>query len=171
MKRHARSLGRTNRQRPKVHAAFIDAPMKLENVLRRIHSNSDNLFHGRPPCLRFATTSVWHIDAVWGPSITSGRPSGSRSWPEPRIIRGSVCQVEASSYRTDSSDLGHVVTGNQAIDEIMRLDDKLKMPGEEIVDIRGARGAGWGVLPIPESVSRLSRQMDFSGKSRQQFIG
>src|SRR5439155_27308439 len=32
----------------------------------RIHSNSDNLFHGRLPCLRFARTSFWHTDAVGG---------------------------------------------------------------------------------------------------------
>src|SRR5258708_2529830 len=29
-------------------------------MLRRIHSNADNLVHGRLPCLRFATTSFWH---------------------------------------------------------------------------------------------------------------
>lgn len=43
-----------------------------------------------------------------------------------------------------ASHLGPVVTEYRAIDEIMRLDDKLKMPGEDIVDIMGARGTGWG---------------------------
>jgi hypothetical protein len=40
--------------------------MQLENILRRIHTNADNLAHGRLPCLRFATTSFWHTDAVGG---------------------------------------------------------------------------------------------------------
>jgi hypothetical protein len=40
--------------------------MQLKNMLRRIHSDADNLFHGRLPCLRFATTSFWHTDAVGG---------------------------------------------------------------------------------------------------------
>jgi hypothetical protein len=35
-------------------------PVQLKNMLRRIHSNADNLVHGRLPCLRFATTSFWH---------------------------------------------------------------------------------------------------------------
>jgi len=43
-----------------------------------------------------------------------------------------------------SSDIGYVLTSYRAIDEIMRLDDKLNMPGEEIADIMGARGTGWG---------------------------
>jgi cytochrome P450 len=43
-----------------------------------------------------------------------------------------------------ASDIGFVVTGYREIDDILRLDDKLKMPGEEIVDIMGAHGTGWG---------------------------
>lgn len=43
-----------------------------------------------------------------------------------------------------TSDIGHVVTSYHAIDAIMRRDDKLRMPGAEIVDIMGARGTGWG---------------------------
>lgn len=43
-----------------------------------------------------------------------------------------------------ASDIGHVLTRYRAIDEILRLDDKLKMPGEEIVEIMGAHGTGWG---------------------------
>jgi cytochrome P450 len=42
------------------------------------------------------------------------------------------------------SAIGYVVTGYRAIDAIMRMDDKLKMPGEEIVGIMGAEGTGWG---------------------------
>lgn len=42
------------------------------------------------------------------------------------------------------SHIGPVVTEYRAIDEIMRLDDNLKMPGEDIVDIMNARGTGWG---------------------------
>jgi cytochrome P450 len=43
-----------------------------------------------------------------------------------------------------TSNLGIVVTEYRAIDDIMRLDQKLKMPGENIVDMMGARGTGWG---------------------------
>ena len=43
-----------------------------------------------------------------------------------------------------ASDIGFVVTRHRAIDDIMRLDGKLKMPGEEIVEIMGAQGTGWG---------------------------
>lgn len=49
-----------------------------------------------------------------------------------------------------ASDLGYVITGYRAIDEILRLDDKLKMPGEEIVDIMGARGTGWGDFAVDQ---------------------
>jgi hypothetical protein len=35
-------------------------------MFRRIHANAAKLFHGRLPCLRSATTSFWHIDAVGG---------------------------------------------------------------------------------------------------------
>lgn len=48
------------------------------------------------------------------------------------------------------SDLGYVVTGYQAIDQILRQDDKLSMPGEEIVDIMGARGTGWGDFAVEQ---------------------
>lgn len=43
-----------------------------------------------------------------------------------------------------SSPLGFVITGYRAIDDILRLDDKLKMPGDEILEIMGAQGIGWG---------------------------
>jgi cytochrome P450 len=43
-----------------------------------------------------------------------------------------------------SSHIGPVITEYHAIDAIMRLDANLKMPGEDIVDIMGARGTGWG---------------------------
>ena len=49
-----------------------------------------------------------------------------------------------------ASDIGFVVTSYKAIDEIMRLDDKLTMPGEEIADIMGARGTGWGDFAIEQ---------------------
>jgi cytochrome P450 len=49
-----------------------------------------------------------------------------------------------------ASKLGYVVTGYRAIDGIMRLDDKLKMPGEEIVDIMGAQGTGWGDFAVDQ---------------------
>ena len=43
-----------------------------------------------------------------------------------------------------SSNLGPVLTEYRAMDEILRLDGNLKMPGENIVDMMGARGTGWG---------------------------
>lgn len=49
-----------------------------------------------------------------------------------------------------SSDIGFVITGYKAIDDILRLDDKLKMPGEEIVDIMGAKGTGWGDFAVDQ---------------------
>ena len=48
------------------------------------------------------------------------------------------------------SDIGYVITGYQAIDDIMRQDDKLTMPGEEIVDLMGARGTGWGDFALEQ---------------------
>lgn len=42
------------------------------------------------------------------------------------------------------SAIGPVLTSYRAIDEIMRMDDALKMPGAEIVSIMGAEGTGWG---------------------------
>ena len=43
-----------------------------------------------------------------------------------------------------ASEIGYVVTSYRAIDDIMRMDERLNMPGEEIADIMGARGTGWG---------------------------
>src|SRR6266550_6098823 len=41
-------------------------PMQLKNMLRRIHSNSDNLVHGRLPCLRLQQPHSGTLDAVGG---------------------------------------------------------------------------------------------------------
>jgi hypothetical protein len=41
-------------------------PMKLKNVFRRIHSNSDNLFHGRSP------SSQVNNDLILAQSMPSG---------------------------------------------------------------------------------------------------
>jgi cytochrome P450 len=49
-----------------------------------------------------------------------------------------------------ASDLGFVITGYRAIDEILRLDNNLKMPGEEIVKIMGAEGTGWGRFAVDQ---------------------
>jgi cytochrome P450 len=49
-----------------------------------------------------------------------------------------------------ASNLGYVITGYRAIDDILRLDAKLKMPGEEIVEIMGAHGTGWGDFAIDQ---------------------
>ncbi|MFZ3006780.1 MAG: hypothetical protein WA047_11420, partial [Phenylobacterium sp.] len=40
--------------------------------LRRIDKYARNLVHGRLPSIEVATTSIWHIDAVWGPSTPTG---------------------------------------------------------------------------------------------------
>jgi hypothetical protein len=40
--------------------------MQLKDLLRRVHTNSDKLLHGRSPSFEIATTSFWHIDAVGG---------------------------------------------------------------------------------------------------------
>ena len=48
------------------------------------------------------------------------------------------------------SDIGYVVTGYKAIDDILRLDDKLTMPGKEIVGIMGAEGTGWGDFAVDQ---------------------
>ena len=49
-----------------------------------------------------------------------------------------------------TSDLGFVITGYRAIEEILRLDNNLKMPGEEIVRIMGAEGTGWGRFAVDQ---------------------
>lgn len=49
-----------------------------------------------------------------------------------------------------ASEIGYVVTAYRAIDDIMRLDDKLQMPGEEIVQIMGAEGTGWGRFAVDQ---------------------
>jgi cytochrome P450 len=53
-----------------------------------------------------------------------------------------------------TSSLGYVVTEYRAMDEIMRLDDKLKLPGENIVDLMGARGTGWGHFAEDQMLAR-----------------
>jgi cytochrome P450 len=69
-----------------------------------------------------------------------------------------------------ASDIGYVVTGYHAIDAIMRLDDKLTMPGEEIVDIMGARGTGWGDFAIEQMlVSSGERHTRLRGSAGTAF--
>src|SRR5712691_4065086 len=68
--------------------------MQLKNTLGRVHSNTDKIVHGRPPCLRSATTSFWHIDAV------GGRPPQQ---PRARVIRHAVAQA---CFNTDIWDYG-----------------------------------------------------------------
>ncbi len=55
--------------------------------------------------------------------------------------------VEAAKRRHPwlaASDLGTVITEYRAMDELLRRDDTLKMPGENIAEIMGAKGTGWG---------------------------
>ena len=69
-----------------------------------------------------------------------------------------------------ASDIGYVVTGYRAIDDIMRLDDKLTMPGEEIVDIMGARGTGWGDFAVDQMlVSSGERHARLRGSASAAF--
>jgi cytochrome P450 len=61
--------------------------------------------------------------------------------------------IEAARREHDwlaASDIGYLVTSYRAIEDIMRLDGKLKMPGEEIVDIMGAHGTGWGQFAVDQ---------------------
>jgi cytochrome P450 len=69
-----------------------------------------------------------------------------------------------------ASDIGYVITGYHAIDAIMRLDDKLTMPGEEIVDIMGARGTGWGDFAVEQMlVSHGERHTRLRGSASSAF--
>ncbi|MBV1686777.1 cytochrome P450 [Novosphingobium sp. G106] len=61
--------------------------------------------------------------------------------------------IEAARREHDwlaASDIGYLVTSYRAIEDIMRLDGHLKMPGEEIVDIMGAHGTGWGRFAVDQ---------------------
>ncbi len=49
-----------------------------------------------------------------------------------------------------ASEIGFVITGYKAIDDILRLDDKLTMPGEAIAAIMGAQGTGWGDFAVDQ---------------------
>lgn len=68
-----------------------------------------------------------------------------------------------------TSTLGFVVTEYWAIDHLMRLDDTLKLPGEGIVDIMGARGTGWGAFAedqmLAQSGERHERLRASAGSS------
>src|SRR5215467_10174395 len=55
-----------------------------ENTLGRVHTNADNLRHGRLPGLRSPTTSFWHSDAV------GGRPPQQYPWS---VVTGSPGQA------------------------------------------------------------------------------
>ena len=69
-----------------------------------------------------------------------------------------------------ASDLGYVVTGYRAIDEILRLDNKLKMPGEEIVQIMKAEGTGWGRFAVDQMlVSSGERHNRLRGSVKSAF--
>lgn len=69
-----------------------------------------------------------------------------------------------------ASDIGYVVTGYHTIDAILRLDDKLTMPGEEIVDIMGARGTGWGDFAVDQMlVSTGERHARLRGSASTAF--
>lgn len=62
------------------------------------------------------------------------------------------------------SDAGYVVTDYAAMKEILGLDDKLKMSVEQIVDIMGAHGTGWGRFTLEMMLAR-------SGAEHQRLRG
>jgi cytochrome P450 len=69
-----------------------------------------------------------------------------------------------------ASDLGYVVTAYRAIDDILRLDGKLQMPGEEIVKIMGAEGTGWGRFAVDQMlVSSGERHTRLRGSIKSAF--
>lgn len=69
-----------------------------------------------------------------------------------------------------TSSIGYVITSYRAIDDILRLDDKLKMPGEEIVEIMGAQGTGWGDFAIDQMlVSTGERHARLRGSASSAF--
>src|SRR5712691_6645603 len=61
--------------------------MQLKNTLGRVHSNTDKIVHGRPPCLRSATTSFWHIDAVGGRPPQQPRPVVVEAKPTTIVLK------------------------------------------------------------------------------------
>ena len=69
-----------------------------------------------------------------------------------------------------ASDIGYVLTGYRAIDDILRLDDKLTMPGEEIVGIMRAKGTGWGDFAVEQMlVSSGERHKRLRGSASTAF--
>jgi cytochrome P450 len=50
--------------------------------------------------------------------------------------------------------VGYILTQYQAMDEIYRLDDKLRFPGDQIVELMGAGGTGWGRFSEEMMLSR-----------------
>lgn len=69
-----------------------------------------------------------------------------------------------------ASDIGYLVTSYRAIDDIMRLDTKLTMPGEEIVGIMGAEGTGWGKFAVDQMlVSSGERHARLRGSASAAF--
>lgn len=69
-----------------------------------------------------------------------------------------------------ASDLGYVITAYRAIDDILRMDGKLKMPGEEIVHIMGAEGTGWGRFAVDQMlVSSGDRHTRLRGSVKSAF--
>ena len=68
------------------------------------------------------------------------------------------------------SPIGYVVTGYRAIDDILRMDTKLTMPGEEIVGIMGAQGTGWGDFAVDQMlVSSGERHARLRGSASTAF--
>jgi len=59
-----------------------------------------------------------------------------------------------------ASEMGYVVTSYRAIDDILRLDQSLKMPGEEIVGLMGAEGTGWGRFAVEQMLVSVGERHD-----------
>ncbi|MDE2620885.1 MAG: cytochrome P450, partial [Sphingomonadales bacterium] len=69
-----------------------------------------------------------------------------------------------------ASEIGFVLTRYRAVETILRLDDKLNMPGEQILDIMGAQGTGWGDFCVEQMlVSSGERHARLRGSVRAAF--
>jgi cytochrome P450 len=69
-----------------------------------------------------------------------------------------------------ASDIGYVLTRYRGNEDILRMDDKLKMPGEEILEIMGAHGTGWGDFCVEQMlVSSGERHARLRGSVRSAF--
>src|SRR5258707_13476483 len=82
-------------------------------MLRRIHSNADNLVHARLPCLRFATTSFWHTRCRRGPS-TPSRRNGPRLSSAP-LTRSTASGARFAIFSSIKPEMHNVAIGDDVL--------------------------------------------------------